>query len=194
MSSIASDPQTTTTAPPREASRAPAKFAAPKASFIRRINLRMALIAGIVLLLVGAPFSIWLRQVLSGGIINHGDYYEVNLKAMSDFYLDQVNGQVSDIPAKFRALEGKKVELIGEMWDPHGASDDKLSYFQLVYSNQMLLQRPAAGSALRRRQRRSGKHLLLLFRRHGGRLGHDPHQIPPRSWRCDQERLRGRRG
>lgn len=134
MSSIASDPQTTTTAPPREASRAPAKFAAPKASFIRRINLRMALIAGIVLLLVGAPFSIWLRQVLSGGIINHGDYYEVNLKAMSDFYLDQVNGQVSDIPAKFRALEGKKVELIGEMWDPHGSSDDKLSYFQLVYS------------------------------------------------------------
>jgi hypothetical protein len=135
MSSISSNPQaSTTSAPARPEAGKQFRFEPPKPSLIRRINLRMVLIAGLVLFVVGAPFSIWLRQFVTGGIIKHSDYYEVNLKAMSSFDLDQVNGQPSDIPAKFRALEGKRVLLVGEMWDPHGAGDDSLSYFQLVYS------------------------------------------------------------
>jgi hypothetical protein len=119
---------------PAPAAHAPIRFVAPKASLIRRLNWRAALLAGIAFFFIGGFFYVWARDALSGGIINHGDYSEVNLKAMSSFELDQVNGQVTDIPAKFRGLEGRRVALVGEMWAPREAGDGSLGYFQLVYS------------------------------------------------------------
>jgi hypothetical protein len=126
MSETASQSQTETAPAPR--------FAVPKASFFQRINYRVVLLAGVALLIIGGPFFVWARDALSGGIINHGQYLEVNLKAMSTFDMDQTNGRITDVPNKFRDLEGKRVALIGEMWAPKDAGDGSLNYFQLVYS------------------------------------------------------------
>jgi|GEM_PF-560614 len=109
-------------------------FQAPKAPFFKRINPRMLLLAALALVIIGGPFAAWLRQKISGGVFNHGNYFEVNLKAMSSFDMDQANGKPTDIPERFRDLEGKRVELVGQMWAPKSASDDTLTYFQLVYS------------------------------------------------------------
>jgi hypothetical protein len=60
---------------------------------------------------------------------------EVNLKDMSLFDLDQVNGTPLDVPKSFRDLDGKRVAFVGEMWDPKLSGDGKsLSFFQTVYS------------------------------------------------------------
>jgi hypothetical protein len=83
---------------------------------------------------VGVPFYIWANELITGGIHDHGTFKEVDLKAMSSFDMDQVNAKMEDIPARYRALEGQKVLLIGEMWAPQEAGEGRLSYFVLVYS------------------------------------------------------------
>ena len=52
---------------------------------------------------------------------------------MSTFAFDQANGTIGDVPEKWRQLDGKKVILYGEMWEPQGAGPT-VSDFQLVYS------------------------------------------------------------
>ncbi|MGA2233708.1 MAG: hypothetical protein ABSH22_22615 [Tepidisphaeraceae bacterium] len=111
----------------------PHRFAVRK-PFYQRINPRAAVLAGIALLFIGGPFYVWARGVIDGGIINEGDYFHVDLKAMSSFNLDQVNGTPNDVPARFRELEGKRVLLDGQMWAPTSAGSDSVNYFQLVYS------------------------------------------------------------
>jgi hypothetical protein len=110
------------------------KFVAPKASLLKKINFRVVLLAAIAFLFIGYPFFFWLRDMVGGGIVNHGDYAEVNLKAMSSFDLDQMNGQVTDVPLRFRQLEGKRVALVGQMWQPNQAGDGTLRYFMLCYN------------------------------------------------------------
>lgn len=100
-----------------------------------RINWRIA----IFVLVVAAPilglFGWWLHEFIGGGITDYGAYKKVDLKAMSSFDMDQVNATTTDIPTKWRQLEGKQVVMVGEMWAPHSADEsDHLSYFQLVYS------------------------------------------------------------
>ncbi|MGA3067084.1 MAG: hypothetical protein ABSF29_09580 [Tepidisphaeraceae bacterium] len=109
-------------------------YQAPRRNWLARINWRIAVFGAVVLMLVGVPFYIWADEVITGGIHNHGSYKEVDLKAMSSFDMDQINGTMQDIPQKFRALEGQKVLMIGEMWAPQEAGEGKLSYFVLVYS------------------------------------------------------------
>jgi len=113
---------------------APHRFVAPKAPWFRRINYRVVLLGAIALLFIGGPFFIWARDAMNGGIVRHGDYADVNLKAMSTFDMNQMTGTTDDIPSKFRGLEGQRVRMVGEMWAPRDASDGGLSYFQLVYS------------------------------------------------------------
>ena len=79
-------------------------------------------------------FAWWAYVDLSGGIYNHGAYKEVDLKAMSTFDMDQFNGTETDIPERFRGLEGQQIMAVGEMWAPRSAGDGKLGYFVLVYS------------------------------------------------------------
>jgi hypothetical protein len=112
----------------------PHRFVAPRKPWNQRINSRVVLLALVVMLPVGGFVYQWAVQALSGGIIHHGSYDEVNLKAMSSFDMDQSSGQPSDVPPRFRALENKQVLLVGEMWAPRDAGDGSLSYFQLVYS------------------------------------------------------------
>jgi len=106
---------------------------AVKVPLSERINFRMIIFAAVVLALVGAPVYIYLDSRLSGGIKNHGDYLEVDLKAMSNFPFDQINGSITDIPKQFRELDGKRVMVEGEIWAPNSAGNE-LHNFELVYS------------------------------------------------------------
>ncbi|HUB25027.1 MAG TPA: hypothetical protein VL992_06325 [Tepidisphaeraceae bacterium] len=110
------------------------KFVAPTASIVKKINFRVVLLAAIAFLFVGYPFFFWARDMFDGGIVNHGNYADVNLKAMSDFDLDQMNGQITDVPLRFRQLEGKRVAMLGQMWAPNYAGDGSLKYFMLCYN------------------------------------------------------------
>jgi hypothetical protein len=113
----------------------PKLIKAEKLPLSQRINWRILVFVGVIVAPIVLVFVWWLRIDLSGGIINQGDYKEVDLKAMSTFDMDQMNAKLTDIPEKWRALEGQKIMAIGEMWAPHSASSSgRLDYFQLVYS------------------------------------------------------------
>lgn len=98
-----------------------------------RINFRIIIFAVVVIAIIGFPVYIYLDSVLSGGIHQHGDYIEADLKAMSDFPFDQANGTIDDIPQKWRNLDGKKVQVVGQIWAPDSASPE-LTHFELCYS------------------------------------------------------------
>jgi hypothetical protein len=59
-------------------------------------------------------------------------YVEVDLKALGFFPLDPYHDSDAEIPKQFRRLDGRRVVMDGEMYNPYGgnAVDD----FQLVYS------------------------------------------------------------
>lgn len=105
----------------------------PTLSILSRISPRMVLFALVVGLLVGFPAYVFLHEKLTGGVVNRGDYYEVDLKAMSTFEFDQERGTINDVPEKWRELHGKKVVVTGEIWQPREA-DGRMTDFQLVYS------------------------------------------------------------
>jgi hypothetical protein len=109
-------------------------FSSPKPPIWKRINWRIVIFVGLVVAVVGIPFYIWLDETITGGIHKMGTYFDVNLKAMSTFDMDQQNATMDDIPLQWRNLEGKDIVTVGEMWAPSTASDDSLIYFQLVYS------------------------------------------------------------
>src|SRR5690349_13252079 len=91
-------------------------------SFLDRINFRMIIFAAVVIVLVGFPMYVYLESAITGGVKDVGNgFKEVDLKAMSNFPFDQVRGTVDDIPKKWRDLEGQKVVLYGEMWQPFEA-------------------------------------------------------------------------
>jgi hypothetical protein len=105
----------------------------PGQSLLHRVPPRMIIFALVAGLLLGFPAYVFLHEKLTGGIVDHGDYVEVDLKAMSTFEFDQDNGKLTDVPEKWRALDGKRVLVTGEIWQPREA-DGRMSEFQLVYS------------------------------------------------------------
>ena len=107
--------------------------AALRPPLAQRINLRIVAFSLFVAVLVGGPLYIYLTEVVTGGIRQRGDVIEVNLKAMSTFGFDQVNGTTDDIPRKWRDLDGKRVQLVGEMWTGNNIYDE-VNQFELVYS------------------------------------------------------------
>jgi hypothetical protein len=74
-----------------------------------------------------------LSSAMTGGVVNRGDYYDVDLKYISLFPLDQQTGVTADVPERFRGLDGKKVVLVGEMWAPNAAGP-AVGSFDLCYS------------------------------------------------------------
>jgi hypothetical protein len=95
-----------------------------------RINVRLI----VFLVLVTLPFLWCLWMILDQRtIINRGDYYEVDLKAMGNFPFDAKRDTAEVIPAEVRELDGKKVVFEGEMYAPDQASS-RVEGFQLVYS------------------------------------------------------------
>lgn len=96
-------------------------------------NVRLIIFLLVILALVGYPIYIYIDSVVSGGIKDRGGYKEVDLKAMSLFPFDQMDGKLEDIPEKWRALDGQKVVVEGEMWQPYSAGN-QVRGFELVYS------------------------------------------------------------
>src|SRR5580658_8747736 len=106
-----------------------------KPSWSQRLNWRVLVFIAVFVIPIALLFAWWLNESLAGGIHDYGAYKDVDLKAMSTFDMDQMNATMTDIPEKWRNLEGKKVLMLGEMWAPNSADDSgHLSYFQLVYS------------------------------------------------------------
>jgi hypothetical protein len=84
-------------------------------------------------LLIGFPFFAMIDEAIPRHVHRRGDLWVCNLKTRSNVELDQVNGRTEDIPKEFRDLDGKRVEMIGQMWAPYRA-DGKVQDFDLVYS------------------------------------------------------------
>jgi len=103
-------------------------------SLPQRFNVRMIVFAAIVLALLAFPVYWYLSVALTGGIRDAGNgYKEVELKAMVEFPFDQKYGTIDDIPPKYRALNGQKVILTGEMVPMESAAPE-INSFSLVYS------------------------------------------------------------
>jgi hypothetical protein len=101
----------------------------------QRINFRIIIFSGIVLFLLGWPVYTFLIETFTHGIRDKGSYKEVNLKAMGYFEFDRDNGTINDVPKEFRALDGQKVLLSGEIFAPREAGPN-VEQFELVYSIQ----------------------------------------------------------
>lgn len=99
-----------------------------------RINIRMVIFAVVVLFLLGWPIYTFVSASITHGIHSHGSYKEVDLKAMGQFEFDPIGGSLKDVPAQYRALDGQKLQLEGEIYDPSEAGD--ITHWQLVYSIQ----------------------------------------------------------
>ena len=108
---------------------------AAKLPLSQRINFRIIIFAGIVLFLLGWPVYTFLSETLTHGIHNRGAYKEVDLKAMGNFDFDRDTGKLTDVPPQYRALDGQKVLLNGEIYAPREAGP-KVEEFELVYSIQ----------------------------------------------------------
>jgi hypothetical protein len=102
----------------------------PRSSWLNLRVLMFVLVFGGIIGWVG-----WtaLSSAMTGGVVNRGDYYDVDLKYISLFPLDQQTGVTADVPERFRALDGKKVVLVGEMWAPNAAGP-AVGSFDLCYS------------------------------------------------------------
>ena len=97
----------------------------------KTVNVRL-----IVFLIVAcAPVFIALYAMFSyhGGISHENGFDAVDLKALGNFPFDQTTGTTDEIPQKWRALDGKRVQLEGFMWDPQVADGGHVR-FQFVYN------------------------------------------------------------
>ncbi len=92
---------------------------------------RMAVIVAIPLLIIGAMLHAFLEPDVKD--LGNG-WKAVDLKWMSSFNFPQASGTMADIPQDRRELDGQKVVLYGEIWQPNEAGNGKLDSFQLCYS------------------------------------------------------------
>jgi hypothetical protein len=101
----------------------------------RRVSLRLV----VLLALVSAPFVYFgyviVDQALTKGVVDRGSYYDVDLKSLGYFPFDAAKDGLNDIPERWRALDGKRVALVGEMYTG-GSAAPKVDGFELVYSIQ----------------------------------------------------------
>ena len=98
---------------------------------MRKFNLRIVVFVALACVL-GLPIYYLVRNTLSHGIIDHGSYKAVDLKAMGFFELP-ANGTIDDVPAIYRALDGQRVQLEGFMYPLNDISDHP-EHFQFVYN------------------------------------------------------------
>jgi hypothetical protein len=99
----------------------------------RPLTWRGIILLAAVTFVIGYPMVLFVQQKITRGIQRHGDLLLVDLKSMSDFEMDQDAGTDSEIPVVYRDLDGKRVQLVGQMWDPNSA-EGSVRNFVLVYS------------------------------------------------------------
>lgn len=134
MTTVPYSPQSSSDAASGTVKKAPADSrpweAAPAPE--SKINVRLI----VFLLVICTPFVYIIGKsvmhAMTGGIVDRGGYKDVDLKALGNFPFDQTEGQVTDIPERYRNLNGQRVRLTGFMYAPEnaGARGDK---FQFVY-------------------------------------------------------------
>ena len=98
-----------------------------------KLNLRLVVLALVVLAPLGWMTYTLVSQSISEGIEQVGAYKEVNLKALGNFPFDDLSDTEAAVPPVYRALDGQKVLLIGQMYSDMVASNTT-DRFQLVYS------------------------------------------------------------
>ncbi|HEV8292594.1 MAG TPA: hypothetical protein VGP94_11755 [Tepidisphaeraceae bacterium] len=113
-------------------------MSAAKVPLSERINLRMVIFFAVILIPIGYMVYLFADTWRTHGIWDardsrYGSYKKVDLKAMSMFQLNQTYATDADIPAEYRALEGKRVMLVGEQY-LRGSSRGTQLEFDLVYS------------------------------------------------------------
>ena len=121
----------TTAAPASSTPAAPAQRPVPAAG---GGGLRLALFALIIVIPVGLLAWVFVDASRSNGVKTLVDGTAwVDLQAMSLFTFDQKDGTIDDVPEAYRALNGQRVALDGEMVVDNTAAD-QVSDFDLVYS------------------------------------------------------------
>lgn len=105
----------------------------------QRVNYRMVIFAAAFLVPIGLILWIFFDTLISHGVWDvtdsRGAYKMADLKALSMFEMDQMNAADADVPAEYRALDGRRVMLVGEMYTGAAAAGRQAD-FQLVYSIQ----------------------------------------------------------
>ena len=99
----------------------------------RWLTWRGLMLVATAVFLFAYPTYVYTWNLITGGITHQGDLLKVDLQAMSGFEMDQDAGTNDDIPQRYRQLNGKRVLLTGQMWEPYVA-DGKIHNFTLVYS------------------------------------------------------------
>jgi hypothetical protein len=98
----------------------------------------MVIFFAVILIPIGYMVYLFADTWRSHGIwevrdTRYGSYKKVDLKAMSLFQLNQNSATDADIPPEYRALDGKRVMLVGEQYVT-GSSRGAQLEFDLVYS------------------------------------------------------------
>lgn len=84
-------------------------------------------------IIVGYPLFDAVDGAIPGHVRRQGKLWVCDLRTLSSFDFDQVNGRTGDIPKEFRDLDGKRVKVTGQMWAARQA-DGRVRDFELVYS------------------------------------------------------------
>lgn len=100
---------------------------------VRKASWTAKLITVAMAIMVLYPLFDAIDGAIPHHIYSRGNLWICNLKPLGNFDLDQVNGRTEDIPKEFRDLDGKRVEVAGQMWAPLNA-DGTVRDFNLVYS------------------------------------------------------------
>jgi hypothetical protein len=99
----------------------------------RRVTWRGLMLVATAAFVFGYPSYIYVYALITGGITRQGDLLKVDMQAMSNFEMDQDSGVTGDIPQRYRQLDGKRVLLTGQMYEPYVA-DGRIYKFTLCYS------------------------------------------------------------
>jgi len=97
-------------------------------AFIIRVGLIIAIITSLVGYAVYATYQIMVKKGIDGD--------RVELQAISSFEMNQRHGTIADVPAAYRALDGKKIWLEGEVKPNTFMVMGSTTRFEICYSVQ----------------------------------------------------------
>ena len=78
------------------------------------------------LILIGIVLGVWLMRRPKFG---EGP---IDVETLCQFELDPVKGSLRDVPARIRQLDGRRVTIRGEMWEPMSNGNDWVTRFDMT--------------------------------------------------------------
>jgi hypothetical protein len=109
--------------------------------WVRRIKWRFVFFFLITGTVIAIPAYAWFWSQQPDDIVVFDTYKKVSLKALSGIPFDPANGKITDIPQRYRDLEGQRVKLAGFMVAPGAQRYTNIKNFDLFYID------PNVGSA-----------------------------------------------